>query len=86
MLDSLPKQRKQSEWITRERPTISQILKGTPIKGFEFISTGGSNDLLFHSKALPGGSFDDLHVELIAANIAAEDPRPNFFWVHRTIG
>ena len=29
-------------------------------KGFGFISTGGSNDLFFHSKALKGVSFDEL--------------------------
>ncbi len=29
-------------------------------KGFGFISTGGSNDLFFHSKALQGVRFDEL--------------------------
>jgi CspA family cold shock protein len=29
-------------------------------KGFGFISTGGSKDLFFHSKALQGVAFDDL--------------------------
>ncbi|HUY32031.1 MAG TPA: cold shock domain-containing protein [Pirellulales bacterium] len=30
-------------------------------KGFGFISTGGPKDLFFHSKALQGVGFDDLH-------------------------
>jgi CspA family cold shock protein len=30
-------------------------------KGFGFISTGGAKDLFFHSKALQGVSFDELH-------------------------
>lgn len=30
-------------------------------KGFGFINTGGSKDLFFHSKALQGVSFDELH-------------------------
>ncbi|HVX10725.1 MAG TPA: cold shock domain-containing protein [Pirellulales bacterium] len=30
-------------------------------KGFGFISTGGPKDLFFHSKALQGVRFDELH-------------------------
>lgn len=46
-------------------------------KGFGFISTGGSNDLFFHSKALVGVSFDELREgQMVTYTVGRSDKGP----------
>jgi CspA family cold shock protein len=42
---------------TMAEGTIKKLLD----KGFGFINTGGGKDLFFHSKAVQGARFEDLH-------------------------
>jgi len=44
-------------------------------KGFGFISTGGSNDLFFHSSAVQGTTFEDLQEGQKVSYTAGQGPK-----------